>query len=828
MSTQTVYFNNPSDITTLQGQVGDVAGQVNTSIVNATTINPTMISSFSTTGSINNLSVNRFVDKYTINNGMGPYKVDAVPICFRDTFAMPKFSNNLSTSTGTIGYATTGVGGYHYTTTLFNTQVGHDMVVYLPSTRTTMQTTPVFYETGAGEPMNLGSWGITLSDWNGPIANTYSGTPATSFESFLANFGSTGLATAMNNFYILASSGTTSSTQRNEYLSTGVNHPDYVTIKNQIKYPFKTFNQVKLTSDFQFEQLYSLSGAALINTGADGVTAYPTQITSTTYAATGNLLPVASNVNAISNQMGLFIFHMGDGNNMYTDSFAHQIASWGYAVAFVPGTPLSQRVNKFGSTKSYAKLIADKDITNINTTYFASGAYINAWNLYNDTNDNLVSGAGTNGFWRTSFRTMLRTAPAQEVMERFYYQVKCVLNQIGVGRYIDYNNVVVGGISAGGYGIISSKQFISNGLSTSYRLNGGAVPLFTTKAYIFAQPSLFEYSQKVDAAASTNYNVYNNRFALGIDVLPCPLIAITTDADHGTAGSNTPFVDNRFNHTLQTVFQCTKQAIMNSTQQTIADYYAKSAVFYKPVARHFDTGNPSPYRTNDGQYSDLYNSSYWCEWLNGWYLNLKPQWPSVDNVYESGLQNEISYTMVNDIKINTVFELMAHRFLGREFPVPMSALQSFGVKTDIQPTHVEVIPEMEYLRMGPIAQMTYDNNYNVVFKNTPGASTAFNVVATGSNGIFKGISASTGAFTTSLSAPTIQNTTLNTTTVNAVTGAFSAAFSLPVYDIAGKPISGVVGQVIVISDSPTVAGKLAFWDTTNSRWSYVFDNSAVV
>ena len=39
MSTQTVYFNNPSSITTLQGQVGSVAGQVNTSIANITTIN---------------------------------------------------------------------------------------------------------------------------------------------------------------------------------------------------------------------------------------------------------------------------------------------------------------------------------------------------------------------------------------------------------------------------------------------------------------------------------------------------------------------------------------------------------------------------------------------------------------------------------------------------------------------------------------------------------------------------------------------------------------------------------------------------------------------
>jgi len=39
-------------------------------------------------------------------------------------------------------------------------------------------------------------------------------------------------------------------------------------------------------------------------------------------------------------------------------------------------------------------------------------------------------------------------------------------------------------------------------------------------------------------------------------------------------------------------------------------------------------------------------------------------------------------------------------------------------------------------------------------------------------------------------------------------------------------ITGVIGQIAAITDSnPT--GMLAFWDGTNSRWSYVHDNSAV-
>jgi hypothetical protein len=40
-------------------------------------------------------------------------------------------------------------------------------------------------------------------------------------------------------------------------------------------------------------------------------------------------------------------------------------------------------------------------------------------------------------------------------------------------------------------------------------------------------------------------------------------------------------------------------------------------------------------------------------------------------------------------------------------------------------------------------------------------------------------------------------------------------------------VAGSVGWQIAVSDSPTVGGRMAFWDTTNSRFSYISDNSAV-
>ena len=45
--------------------------------------------------------------------------------------------------------------------------------------------------------------------------------------------------------------------------------------------------------------------------------------------------------------------------------------------------------------------------------------------------------------------------------------------------------------------------------------------------------------------------------------------------------------------------------------------------------------------------------------------------------------------------------------------------------------------------------------------------------------------------------------------------------------VATRTITGAIGQMRAITDSPTVHGRLCFWDTTNSRWSYVSDNTAV-
>jgi hypothetical protein len=69
--------------------------------------------------------------------------------------------------------------------------------------------------------------------------------------------------------------------------------------------------------------------------------------------------------------------------------------------------------------------------------------------------------------------------------------------------------------------------------------------------------------------------------------------------------------------------------------------------------------------------------------------------------------------------------------------------------------------------------------------------------------------------------------------VNATNTAFSQPVKFPAYTrTAAAAITGAVGWQIAISDSSGSGGGrpnglMAYWDTTNSRWSYIHDNSAL-
>lgn len=55
----------------------------------------------------------------------------------------------------------------------------------------------------------------------------------------------------------------------------------------------------------------------------------------------------------------------------------------------------------------------------------------------------------------------------------------------------------------------------------------------------------------------------------------------------------------------------------------------------------------------------------------------------------------------------------------------------------------------------------------------------------------------------------------------------SGFFKLAAYNTTAlRAITGTIGQIATVSDS-NPAGMPAYWDGTNNRWSYIYDNSAV-
>ena len=76
----------------------------------------------------------------------------------------------------------------------------------------------------------------------------------------------------------------------------------------------------------------------------------------------------------------------------------------------------------------------------------------------------------------------------------------------------------------------------------------------------------------------------------------------------------------------------------------------------------------------------------------------------------------------------------------------------------------------------------------------------------------------------------LDNSANSIASLSTSTAQFFVPVKFPVYTIASKPTTGAVGQQICISDSAGGSnpnGMMAFWDTTNSRWSYIHDNNAV-
>jgi len=113
--------------------------------------------------------------------------------------------------------------------------------------------------------------------------------------------------------------------------------------------------------------------------------------------------------------------------------------------------------------------------------------------------------------------------------------------------------------------------------------------------------------------------------------------------------------------------------------------------------------------------------------------------------------------------------------------------------------------------------VTYNDNAGNV-----GTSLDFGATGTGTTGYLNGV------INLFANTTTANNITANNVTINNSVNGFMKLSSYTAANLTA--ITGSVGWMAAVSDSSgggNPNGMIAFWDTTNARWSYIHDNSAV-
>lgn len=639
-------------------------------------------------------------DAYTYPNGIGQYQIDAIPVLLKDKFKMPKFSSNR-------------IGEQYKNSSFYDTAAAAETVVYVPSKRTTIQTTNIFSQTTANTTNNLGHFQISLEDWavlrNGK----------TNQSGWLG----TSLADKVQSFVTAATSPATTDASRNALLQAIVTDADYATIKNNVKLPFKVWNQVKDgNGGFQFSNLLDLSGVAIKNQLVDN-SYFNSQVVESSWPLDINgvpteILPVAQNVNAINSKMGLFIYFLGNGQLQAdpTSMLPSLIASLGYIVLVCAGNPINGDGLVTKSSTTISKLLADK-VIDLSLNSSVNDYYISPNTCYGAP-DNTTVGSGS--YNRINFRNSGMAPEAQPIFERYIYQQICILKKLGLYDLIDWNNVVAGGMSGGGYALNIVHDMLNNNGKTRYftlnNLDGSSKNIYPdlvkVKALVGNQTVHYELSrltedQKIPAAYTDDIG-RNNQYNIGINVLKCPMVYITGDGD---AYSRSLPYENLFNSNAQTIFQLTKKQGDSATDIILS----QCAVIYKPTNGHLT----SVATTND--FTEAYVGSLWLNWLNGGSLIPKNvTLPELNNIAATGLNKNVAYMQYDDYKSLIVMQLVAHRFLGNNYPLPSSAYSTVGWRVDLMPTHCDITTEHQYMKVGPRTLLGYDASYNLTL--TTGAT----------------------------------------------------------------------------------------------------------
>ncbi len=695
MSSQTIYFNNPSTITTLQGQVGTTSGQVVTNQLNA--------------------SKQIITDKYTFPGTFGPYQVDMISVLVKSTIAAQLFGNsNLNQGTGGV-----------------DSRAWYELVIAVPSNATTPQTTNIYKSSAQNVIDNLGTNNVPFEDYYISFSNSIQ-FPSVNGTNFATPSISFALNQKFNNLVVTCNSGTTDAATRNAILADIQADPEYIKIRDTMKYPARHSKMIPNGSGgFIFDQLKAMDGITnMINIGVTG-TAYPTTVSRTDYNIS-QLLNPSQNENAQNGKMGMYLELIGTGGSLcptFGDTWhLAQIASLGYVAVQAYSFPWINIFNRFDGTKTITKMWCDKEVTLSPTQ--TDSPYYEYQNDAKQFGSYYTAGTtfGTAGYVNVydGYRATFGTGPTIN-QERYFYEMKCVLRQLGLADFIDFNNTVVQGNSAGGNGFAFLHKCLPSGRATLYPdpvSPATGAQLFGVKAFLNSAGSFYDRSAIVNGVnpgvLSNAVDRNNKEVFRAMWPLKCPMISVMGDADYWFPFYGASFT-NFFNAQAAVIYQESLKQAVNNYDNTVALNCSLSASIYTPAASHFNyVRNASRGTGADGEWGTSYGMGmgFVLDFANGWYCPLTAQWPSVeDPVQVGGVPHEYTTVQMETLRRSYMFTMLSHRFLGKNWPVPIEAFRNFGYRVDLNPSQVESNYYQDWLKIGPKASLSYNSTYDVTLDN---------------------------------------------------------------------------------------------------------------
>ena len=190
-----------------------------------------------------------------------------------------------------------------------------------------------------------------------------------------------------------------------------------------------------------------------------------------------------------------------------------------------------------------------------------------------------------------------------------------------------------------------------------------------------------------------------------------------------------------------------------------------------------------------------------------------------------------SGTVGGNMTVNTTGNITGNNFTGNSVTVNNSGVLGITMNTGTNSATFRGIKQQR--SRGTTSAPTTVLAGDIIAQFNSGAYTPFNTYQTG-GGVSLRYAADPSTNTAFVPSNISMYSTSTANTTYSLRLDYTGMLTIPgivqltPYTVAQiTAITGSSGQFVSISDSTPNGGQLAYWDTTNARWSYVWNNGAV-